>query len=317
MASDRKTLQPLLEKIDSQDVTRGIRSDHHSHKMATNTLVIVAVLSCLGNVLWAVHSFRDYRTIPNSGDISLYAGLERDVPLPYRDDTIFANSNRSIADAAWDSWVVDPGIVALSHNWVKAKMLPQAQHWPWDKEKGIYLLNGFHNIHCLVCELEVSLWQTKLSPLSNSYASLSWMLQMAKTLRLVILLSTTCIVSSRFARTRFAMRTTHLDILGTRKRKYQGSCRHVCAEVGTNLRPGPETIPRATVMLAVVSRVSPRSRSTNSALKDTASPPWEFQCPHGSLALAHPVQARDEEAAKSQTSSQRGEILGRVEVSSP
>ena len=28
-------------------------------------------------------------------------------------------------------------------------MLPQAQHWPWDGNKGIYLLNGFHNLHCL------------------------------------------------------------------------------------------------------------------------------------------------------------------------
>ena len=80
----------------------------------------------------------------------MYAGLERDVPTPYRDDLIFNSPNRSLADAAWESWVVDPGIVALPHNWVKGRMLPQAQHWPWDEDKGLYLLQGFHNMHCLV-----------------------------------------------------------------------------------------------------------------------------------------------------------------------
>ena len=120
------------------------------NKSVSSALVVVAIISCLSNLIWVFHFLRASPTASQTMDTSLYAGLERDVPTPYRLDTIFAHHNRSVADAAWDSWVVDPGIVALPHEWVKAKMLPQSQHWPWDKDKGIYLLNGFHNLHCLV-----------------------------------------------------------------------------------------------------------------------------------------------------------------------
>ena len=122
-----------------------------STNAVTKVLTIIALLSSFGNLLWALQAFQTSSVQPLNEDRSIYASLERDVPTPYRDDTIFSSHNRTIADAAWDSWVVDPGIVALPHGWVKAKMLPQAQHWPWDGDKGIYLLNGFHNLHCLVC----------------------------------------------------------------------------------------------------------------------------------------------------------------------
>ena len=148
--SESKIFQPLLHSSESEENRHAGKSMPSSANFNTKALAIVAILSCLGNFFWALQTLQKSQTPFTSRDRSLYAGLERDVPTPYRDDTIFANHNRSIADAAWNSWVVDPGIVALPHEWVKRKMLPQAQHWPWDKDKGIYLLNGFHNIHCLV-----------------------------------------------------------------------------------------------------------------------------------------------------------------------
>ena len=148
--SDSKIYRPLLDPLESDHNSHATRPVPSSSKFNTKALAFVAILSCFGNFIWALQTFHNSPTPFTNGDRSLYAGLERDVPTPYRDDTIFVNHNRSIADAAWNSWVVDPGIVALPHEWVKRKMLPQAQHWPWDKNKGIYLLNGFHNIHCLV-----------------------------------------------------------------------------------------------------------------------------------------------------------------------
>jgi hypothetical protein len=125
-------------------------------KWTIKALLFVAIVSTFGNVIWMAQTLKAGSIQPPNDspkacrEQSLYAGLERDIPIPFRDDTIFSPHNRSLSDAAWDQWVVDPGIVALPHDWVKAKMLPQAQRWPWDKEKGVYLLNGFHNIHCLV-----------------------------------------------------------------------------------------------------------------------------------------------------------------------
>ena len=32
----------------------------------------------------------------------------------------------------------------------KGQMLPQAQYWPWDEDKGLYLLEGCPSLHYLV-----------------------------------------------------------------------------------------------------------------------------------------------------------------------
>ena len=158
MGFEGEKYTPLLEHADEDQFhhVNGLGSRiSTTNKLATRAIIVVAIFSCLGNLIWAFHFIRISPTTMMNIDRSLYAGLERDVPMPYRDDTIFASHNRSIADAAWDSWVVDPGIVALPHDWVKGKMLPQSQRWPWGKDKGIYLLNGFHNIHCLVSALNI------------------------------------------------------------------------------------------------------------------------------------------------------------------
>lgn len=153
MAFDSNEYQPLPEHAREKNLDQANTVKYQvytDNALASRTLVLVAILSCLGNLLWAVQALRATPTETLNRDKSIYAGLERDVPTPYRDDLIFNSPNRSLADAAWESWVVDPGIVALPHNWVKGKMLPQAQHWPWDEDKGLYLLQGFHNMHCLV-----------------------------------------------------------------------------------------------------------------------------------------------------------------------
>lgn len=147
----RKGYQPLFTHVEENDHARKLNPHvTSSSTLAFRTLALVAVFSSLGNALFAVYTYQNLSSETFIRDRSLYAGLEREMPVPYRDRTMFNSPNRSISDAAWDDWIVDPGIVALPNNWVKGKMLPQAQHWPWDEDKGLYLLQGFHNIHCLV-----------------------------------------------------------------------------------------------------------------------------------------------------------------------
>lgn len=79
-------------------------------------------------------------------------GLQRNVPFTFSHDETYTNSNRSIADAAWNapklhSWV---GLVALSKDYIESQKLLPAQRWPWDESRSLYILNGFHNLHCLV-----------------------------------------------------------------------------------------------------------------------------------------------------------------------
>lgn len=62
----------------------------------------------------------------------------------------FVDQNVTKVSALWEALSGDPGVVALEDAWVAAKGLPQALRFPWDPSKGVYLLQGFHNLHCLV-----------------------------------------------------------------------------------------------------------------------------------------------------------------------
>ena len=55
-----------------------------------------------------------------------------------------------MADRIWEEIRVDNGTVALHDSYVEAMGLPTSQRFPWDQDKGLYLLNGFHSMHCLV-----------------------------------------------------------------------------------------------------------------------------------------------------------------------
>ncbi|EPE36852.1 hypothetical protein GLAREA_09015 [Glarea lozoyensis ATCC 20868] len=83
--------------------------------------------------------------------LSKYVGLQKNVPFSFSHGDFYTSSNRSIADAAWNAPIVQSwtGLVALSEDYVQSHDLLPAQQWPWDENKRIYILNGFHNLHCL------------------------------------------------------------------------------------------------------------------------------------------------------------------------
>ena len=62
------------------------------------------------------------------------------------------HDDRAMDDPMWDApefdWNV--GWVALNSQEVKNKNIPSAMHWPWDESKSIYVLHGFHSLHCVV-----------------------------------------------------------------------------------------------------------------------------------------------------------------------
>ena len=50
----------------------------------------------------------------------------------------------------WEKADTGPGAVALPDDFVQEKGLPVSQRFVWDDSKGLYLLNGYHSLHCLV-----------------------------------------------------------------------------------------------------------------------------------------------------------------------
>lgn len=82
----------------------------------------------------------------NSGNLS------HDFDLPWMSKSPYFGEDEVVADQLWEDISIDNGTVALDDSYVKTIGLPPSQRFPWDEHKGIYLLNGFHSMHCLVCE---------------------------------------------------------------------------------------------------------------------------------------------------------------------
>ena len=59
--------------------------------------------------------------------------------------------NETQQDELWENTNYDAGNIALDDVYAKEMGLPRAQRFPWDSSKGIYLINAYHNLHCVVC----------------------------------------------------------------------------------------------------------------------------------------------------------------------
>lgn len=57
-------------------------------------------------------------------------------------------------DRTWGELRVDDGIIALPKSYAMEKGLQPSDGFPWDSSKDIYLVNGYHGIHCLVSFLD-------------------------------------------------------------------------------------------------------------------------------------------------------------------
>jgi hypothetical protein len=64
--------------------------------------------------------------------------------------TEYSNVNQSISDIAWSGFTTI-GFVAITHREAARVGLPAAKDFPDDAEKGAYILAGFHELHCVIC----------------------------------------------------------------------------------------------------------------------------------------------------------------------
>lgn len=88
----------------------------------------------------------------NETDIYLFlAHLSATLSVPWVSKSVyFGEGSDEDADRVWDGISIDNGSIALDPTHVEQMRLPHAQPFPWDVTKGIYILNGYHSMHCLV-----------------------------------------------------------------------------------------------------------------------------------------------------------------------
>ena len=65
-------------------------------------------------------------------------------------NTIYSPPNHSDSDELWDA--IDPshGFVAMDREWAAQRQWPVTMYLPSDRSKGVYLLEAYHQLHCLV-----------------------------------------------------------------------------------------------------------------------------------------------------------------------
>jgi hypothetical protein len=66
-------------------------------------------------------------------------------------NTAYSPSNHTEADKLWDAILPSHGIVAVEKNWAAEQHWPVSGPTPDDAAKGVYLLEAYHLLHCLVC----------------------------------------------------------------------------------------------------------------------------------------------------------------------
>ena len=82
--------------------------------------------------------------------------MSPELSLPWVQKTEYGTDNITRGSKLWEDIEFDPGIVALDQQWTRAKGLPDSQPFPWDTSKGLYVLNGYHSMHCLVSQTQAN-----------------------------------------------------------------------------------------------------------------------------------------------------------------
>ncbi|KAG6268286.1 hypothetical protein E4U49_007394 [Claviceps purpurea] len=104
----------------------------------------LSVLLCISIIMNGWLATR-LRLSPSPSPVPSIANLRWNQPTPIPFD------ERNIDDPLWDDPEYDyfDGFVALDHEFAKKNKILSSQNWPWDHSKGIYVLHGYHSLHCV------------------------------------------------------------------------------------------------------------------------------------------------------------------------
>ena len=91
-------------------------------------------------------------------DLTDLAGLSKQPikDIPFQWWSAYSSPNATddeVVDNAWDAIAKDFGVVAVDHKTAKRIGAPSTMDLPSDPTKGIYVVEAYHSLHCLVSPL--------------------------------------------------------------------------------------------------------------------------------------------------------------------
>jgi len=64
--------------------------------------------------------------------------------------TEYSSNNKTRQDELWDNIVWTYGMIGVDHDWAMSQHWPKTMQLPQDETKSAYLLQAYHEVHCLV-----------------------------------------------------------------------------------------------------------------------------------------------------------------------
>ncbi|KAL4939928.1 hypothetical protein BDV06DRAFT_230777 [Aspergillus oleicola] len=104
-----------------------------------------------------VFTIRNYHSVSAPRNYAQTNSL-RTVWKPLHWNTEYSPQNHSDADALWDAINAAHGIIAVDRAWAGKQNWPGSMALPDDASKGVYLLEAYHQLHCLKI-LRLTFWE--------------------------------------------------------------------------------------------------------------------------------------------------------------
>lgn len=71
-------------------------------------------------------------------------------PVKFHWYTPYSSENDTEANVLWDNINTAHGTLAVDHQWAAEHQWNRSMSIPGDESKGMYLLESYHQLHCLV-----------------------------------------------------------------------------------------------------------------------------------------------------------------------
>ena len=127
--------------------SRVSREPWDQKKSSHSTCGLVASLViclCVSNAITGLFLVRSLRRS------SLNAKVEGARTVPFHTITEYSSPDRKVSDAAWGRYTVN-GMVAIPLSLSNDKGWPAGMPMPGNQTESIHVVDGFHQLHCLVC----------------------------------------------------------------------------------------------------------------------------------------------------------------------
>lgn len=72
------------------------------------------------------------------------------IPRPFVTNTEWSSGNTTRTDELWTKLPAHVGMVAVDMKFSQDMGFYATEPFPWDQKKGVYMLEGYHSLHCLV-----------------------------------------------------------------------------------------------------------------------------------------------------------------------